>query len=69
MGLPKGCMHSYRSTMATIVGPILWIKVVESDEILLASLPFFHVIGMQGTMNGPLYQGHTLVLMVRWDRR
>jgi fatty-acyl-CoA synthase len=30
--------------------------------------PFFHVTGMQGGMNGPIYNGNTSVLLPRWDR-
>src|SRR5690606_2285541 len=35
---------------------------------VLAVLPFFHVTGMQGSMNGPLFVGATVVLLPRWDR-
>jgi fatty-acyl-CoA synthase len=38
------------------------------DSVLLAVLPFFHVTGMEGSMNGPLYAGSTIVLQPRWDR-
>jgi fatty-acyl-CoA synthase len=31
-------------------------------------LPLFHVTGMQGGMNGPIFAGATVVLMARWDR-
>ena len=31
-------------------------------------LPFFHVTGMQGSMNGTIYSGNTIVLLPRWDR-
>src|SRR5699024_8215964 len=36
--------------------------------VLLASLPYFHVTGMQGSMNAPIYSGGTIVLMTRWNR-
>ncbi len=71
-GLPKGCMHSHRTVMTTLYGTIVWRRPdtpEEGREVVLASLPFFHVTGMQGVLNGPLYEGHCLVLMARWDRR
>ena len=30
--------------------------------------PLFHVTGMQGGMNGPMYVGNTVVMLPRWDR-
>ena len=38
------------------------------ERIFLSVAPFFHVTGMQGSMNGPLYAGCTIVLLPRWDR-
>lgn len=66
-GEPKGCMHTHRTTMHTLVGSMRWFAV-EPESTLLAVAPFFHVTGMQGSMNGPLYNGNTLVLLPRWDR-
>jgi fatty-acyl-CoA synthase len=36
--------------------------------VYLSVLPFFHVTGMSGSMNGPLYVGATIILLSRWDR-
>ena len=66
-GNPKGCMHSHATVMATAVGGVIW-HAFEEHSISLATLPMFHVTGMQGAMNGPIYAGGTLVIMVRWDR-
>lgn len=66
-GQPKGCMHTHRSTMSTLVGGVHWFSRTQ-DAVYLAVLPFFHVTGMSGSMNGPLYLGATVVLMSRWDR-
>ncbi len=66
-GRPKGCIHTHRTVMSTILMGAAWIK--GSDEpVVLATLPLFHVTGMQGSMNGPVYRGATIVLMTRWDR-
>ncbi|MEA3134521.1 MAG: fatty-acyl-CoA synthase [Gammaproteobacteria bacterium] len=66
-GEPKGCMHTHRSTMHTLVANIRWFAV-QPEMTLLAVAPFFHVTGMQGGMNGPIYNGNTVVLLPRWDR-
>ncbi len=66
-GEAKGCMHTHRSTMHTLVASMRWFAV-QPELSLLAVAPFFHVTGMQGGMNGPLYNGNTLVLLPRWDR-
>jgi fatty-acyl-CoA synthase len=66
-GEPKGCMHTHRSTMHTLVGSMQWFDT-QPEQTLLALVPFFHVTGMQGSMNGPIYIGNTIVLLPRWDR-
>jgi fatty-acyl-CoA synthase len=66
-GHPKGCMHTHRSVMYGTVAGIRWFGS-QSDSVLLSVLPFFHVTGMQGGMNGPLYCGSTMILLPRWDR-
>ncbi len=66
-GVPKGCMHSHRTTMHTLVGSMRWFAV-QPEMTMMAVAPFFHVTGMQGSMNGPLYVGNTVVLLPRWDR-
>ncbi len=68
-GAPKGCMHSHRTVMTTVIGGIAWNPGKQEHAVTLVSLPLFHVTGMQNSMNAPLYQGHTLVLMSRWDRK
>jgi fatty-acyl-CoA synthase len=66
-GEPKGCMHTHRSTMHTTVANMHWFAV-QPEMTLLAVAPFFHVTGMQGGMNSPVYNGNTVVLLPRWDR-
>jgi fatty-acyl-CoA synthase len=66
-GEPKGCMHTHRTTMHTLVASMHWFSV-QPELTMLAVAPFFHVTGMQGSMNGPLYSGNTVVLLPRWDR-
>jgi fatty-acyl-CoA synthase len=66
-GNPKGCIHRHRSTMFTTVAGPQWNRIYQ-DECSLAVLPYFHVTGMQGGMNAPIYTGATIVLLPRWDR-
>ncbi len=66
-GEPKGCMHTHRTAMANVVGGAVWNHGT-SEGVILATLPLFHVTGMQGSMNAPIYLGATTVLMTRWNR-
>jgi fatty-acyl-CoA synthase len=66
-GHPKGCMHTHRSVMYGTVAGVHWFNT-RSDSVLLSVLPYFHVTGMQGGMNGPMYAGSTMILLPRWDR-
>jgi fatty-acyl-CoA synthase len=66
-GQPKGCMHTHRSVMHTLVAGMRWFSL-QPEVTLMAVAPLFHVTGMQGGMNGPLYVGNTVVVLPRWDR-
>ncbi len=66
-GQPKGCRHTHRSAMSTLVAGTQWFACTQ-DSIYLSVLPFFHVTGMSGSMNGPIYLGATIVILPRWDR-
>lgn len=66
-GRPKGCMHTHRSVMHTLVAGVQWFGG-NQDAVTLAVLPYFHVTGMQGSMNGPIFAGNTVVQLPRWDR-
>jgi fatty-acyl-CoA synthase len=66
-GQPKGCMHTHRTVMHTTVGGAQWFAV-QPELTLLAVAPMFHVTGMQGGLNGPLFTANTMVLLPRWDR-
>lgn len=66
-GRPKGCMHTHRNVMSTAVAGAEWVRM-PSDNTGLAVLPFFHVTGMQMSLNAALYRTNTVVLLPRWDR-
>lgn len=67
-GKPKGCMHTHRSVQANIVSAVVWSGLT-SEAAVLGTLPFFHVTGLQHSMNAPIYAGATVALMTRWDRQ
>jgi len=66
-GIPKGCMHTHRSVMHVAVAGARWFSLTP-EITLMAVAPLFHVTGMQGGMNTPLYAGNTVVMLPRWDR-
>jgi fatty-acyl-CoA synthase len=66
-GRPKGCIHTHATVMSTVVIMSQWGSG-HQDNVILGTLPLFHVTGMQGSMNVPVYLGATTVLMTRWDR-
>jgi fatty-acyl-CoA synthase len=67
-GKPKGCMHTHRSAMFVAVAGPVWSIATVPDQVVLAVLPFFHVTGMQVSMNATIFGGGTLVILPRWDR-
>ena len=67
-GRQKGCMHTHRTMMWTLVGSLAW-NPQGAGKPSLTTLPLYHVTGMQNSMNGPIYYGETSVIMSRWDRR
>ena len=67
-GKPKGCIHTHATVMSTVVIGSAWFGA-HQDSVILGTLPMFHVTGMQGSMNNPIYSGSTVVLMTRWDRQ
>lgn len=67
-GAPKGCLHNIRGVTATLFGSIAW-NPASPESVQLVTLPLFHVTGMQNSMNAPIFNGATLVVMTRWDRK
>ena len=53
--------------MANVAGGATWNQA-SSGSAVLAALPLFHVTGMQGSMNAPIFCGARVVLMTRWNR-
>ncbi len=65
-GMPKGVMLTHRNLVANllqakpVIGP-------SDDDVLIGCLPFFHIYGMQVTMNLGLRGGAKIVTMPRFD--
>ncbi|WP_166267296.1 long-chain fatty acid--CoA ligase [Marinobacter caseinilyticus] len=66
-GHPKGCVHSHGTVMASVAASAVW-RGGSPVYSSLAIAPLFHFLGMQGGMNGPIFNGSTVVIMQRWDR-
>ena len=66
-GKPKGCIHTHRTVMSTLIGGAAWFGTT-TDATILGTLPMFHATAMQGVLNSPIFTGSTVVLMQRWDR-
>ena len=65
-GVPKGCKHTNRTVNSVINSYLRWLPVPPQSNIL-TTLPLFHVTGMQNSMNVPILNGNTIVLMTRWE--
>ncbi|MCI4350132.1 MAG: long-chain fatty acid--CoA ligase [Thermoplasmata archaeon] len=67
-GRPKAAMLSHRNLVANAVQSRAWFPSGRSGgEVVLASVPFFHVYGMTVALNYPLAEGATIVLQIRPD--
>jgi fatty-acyl-CoA synthase len=66
-GVPKGCMHTHRSLMAS-AGIVATWQLIYPGSVTFAALPWFHITGMQNLLNAPIHAGATIVLQRRWER-
>jgi len=65
-GEPKAAMITHFNALVNVVGGVKWARIEEND-VNLSVLPLFHVLGMQQSMNCPIYSGSTNVLLSRFD--
>lgn len=64
-GLPKGVMLSHHNLVSNVVQ---LNAILDGDkEVCLSVLPFFHIYGMQATMNAAIAEGTMVVTMPRFD--
>ncbi len=66
-GRPKGCVHTHRSLQTTLWATPMWSGMTSPGGRILSVLPYFHVTGMTGDMNGGICFGGTIVMLTRWD--
>ncbi|MBO0866051.1 MAG: 4-coumarate--CoA ligase family protein [Mycobacterium sp.] len=66
-GVPKGVMLTHRNLVANVCQSIAGEGWADRDDRVVAALPFFHIYGLVWIMNIPLYFGHTVVTMPRFD--
>ena len=65
-GHPKGCMHTHATVLASLAASHVW-KGLNTESVVLAVAPLFHMLGMQNGMNMPIFLGGTAVMMPRWN--
>jgi fatty-acyl-CoA synthase len=65
-GHPKGCMHTHRTVLASLAASSVW-KGLNTDTVVLAVAPLFHMLGLQNGMNMPIFLGGTSVMLPRWN--
>ena len=67
-GIPKAAMLTHRNLVANALQCAAWFNVAAQErEVVLASIPYFHVYGMTVAMTYPLLAGATIVLETRPD--
>ncbi len=65
-GVSKGCMHTHRTIMHSLVGAALW-EGFHASSVALGTAPMFHVTGMQHTMNASIFAGASIAVLPRWN--
>ncbi|MBN1368264.1 MAG: AMP-binding protein [Dehalococcoidales bacterium] len=65
-GLPKGAMGTHYALTHNTVGSSQWFRY-NMDDIHMAVLPLFHVLGLIAVMGQTLVTGGRMVIMVRFN--
>ncbi len=67
-GFPKGCEHTQRDMIYTAAASIATSpRTGVPNPVGLGYFPAFWIAGEIGAVIGPVFNGHTLVLLTRWD--
>ena len=66
-GLPKGTMLTHRNMVAVILMGLAGRSDIDSNDLVLGFLPFFHVYGLTILLHQTLYRGLTCVVMERFE--
>jgi fatty-acyl-CoA synthase len=67
-GVPKGCVHTNATIISNTVSSAVWHNMM-AGNVMLTTLPLFHVTGLVHSMLAPVYAGSTMVVLTRWDRQ
>lgn len=65
-GQPKGVMLTHYNLVVNAIQNSYAYNITKRD-IFLNHLPFYHIYGMTVSMNAPIYQGATQIIMRRYD--
>ncbi|HMB89316.1 MAG TPA: 4-coumarate--CoA ligase family protein [Rhodothermales bacterium] len=65
-GLPKGVMLTHYNLVANIA-QTLAVEQMETEEVLIGILPFYHIYGMIVILSMALRKGTTIITMPRFD--
>jgi long-chain acyl-CoA synthetase len=69
-GKPKAAMLSHRNLVANVVQTTAWNTTrVEGGEVVVATIPFFHIYGLTVALLLGLAQGATIVMQTRPEIR
>ncbi|RHW40687.1 long-chain-fatty-acid--CoA ligase [Neobacillus notoginsengisoli] len=67
-GFPKGVMLTHKNLVANVIMCNNWMyKCRRGQERVLGILPFFHVYGMTTVMILSIMEGHTMILLPKFD--
>jgi len=66
-GLPKGAMLTQFAALFKSATCMTNARTVSPDTISLAIAPIFHIAGMLGNVDAPIFAGATVVLLIGFD--
>ncbi len=64
-GVSKGAVLTHGNLSKQVQQVAAWFPHVDSDNIALGALPFFHVFGLSSVMNMAIYYGWQIILIAR----
>ena len=62
-GVPKAVMSTHSNLVANVYQTLEWVVDRSPDDVFIGVLPYFHSFGMTTSMNAPIANGSTIVLI------
>lgn len=62
-GIPKGAQLTHHNLVSNATVLNLWAKSQEAKEVMLAVMPYFHIYGLTASMNTPIANANTILLI------